>query len=88
MSLDDDIVRGDKAAEVLRNDVFRDSFETLEGYYIEQWKQSDVSDVEGRERLYIAIGVLRHIFTQLESLMMSGKMATEQLGAEKKPPLH
>jgi hypothetical protein len=87
--LEDEVAKGNKAAEVVRNEEFQNAFEALEEYYLEQWKRSEPEDVALRERLYIAAGTLHHIRLHLESLMMTGKMASEQIEAgSAKIPLH
>jgi len=79
--LEEEIAKGNKAAEVLRNEEFQSAFEDLAEYYMEQWQRSEPDEEELRERLYIAVGTLSHIKMHLESIMMTGKMATEQIEA-------
>jgi hypothetical protein len=87
--LEEEVAKGNKAAEVLRNDAFQDAFVALEEYYTEEWKRSPPTDAQQRERLYIACGVLEHIKMHLESLVMTGKMAGEQIETgSKQNPVH
>ncbi len=77
--LEEEIAKGNKAAEILRNEEFQNAFQDLAEYYMEQWQRSEPDEGELRERLYIAVGTLSHIKMHLESIMMTGKMATEQI---------
>lgn len=79
--LEEEIAKGNKAAEVLRNEQFQNAFEDLAEYYMNQWQRSEPDEAELRERLYIAVGTLSHIKMHLESIMMTGKMAAEQIEA-------
>tara|TARA_R100000808_G_C2039641_1_gene79833 strand:- start:51 stop:314 length:264 start_codon:yes stop_codon:yes gene_type:complete len=76
-----ELERGNKAAELLRNPIFSESFEVLKDYYQDSWQQTDPNDVEARERIYVAINVLADIRRHIESVMTTGKMASEQIDA-------
>ena len=43
-----ELERGNKAAELLRNPIFSESFEVLKDYYQDSWQQTDPNDVEAR----------------------------------------
>lgn len=76
-----ELERGNKAAELLRNPIFSESFEVLREHYQESWQQTDPNDVESRERIYVAINVLGDIRRHIESVMTTGKFAGEEIGA-------
>ena len=76
-----ELERGNKAAELLRNPIFSEAFEFLKEHYQETWQQTNPDDVESRERIYVAINVLGDIRHHIESVMTTGKMAGEEIGA-------
>ena len=78
--IEDEISRGNKAAEVLRNPVFDEAFHALHAHYYNAWKHTATDDVDTRERLFVAINVLDDIRTNIESVMNTGKLAGEEGG--------
>jgi hypothetical protein len=79
--LRDEMNRGSKAAEVLRNPVFDEAFSILQKRYIQAWVDTPADQVEERERLYQSVHVLQDIYNQLEAVMTTGAMASEELDA-------
>ena len=79
--LRDEMNRGSKAAEVLRNPVFDEAFSILQKRYIQAWVDTPADQVEERERLYQSVHVLQDIYYQLEAVMTTGAMASEELDA-------
>lgn len=85
--LREEIARGAKASELLRNEVFLEAFEILRIRYVDAWVNSTTEQVEERERLYVAINVLSEIYEHYENIMKTGEMAGLELdsGAENAP---
>lgn len=79
--LRDEMNRGSKAAEVLRNPVFDEAFSILQKRYIQAWVDTPADQIEERERLYQSVHVLQDIYNQLEAVMTTGAMASEELDA-------
>ena len=79
--LRDEMNRGSKAAEVLRNPVFDEAFSILQKRYIQAWVDTTADQIEERERLYQSVHVLQDIYNQLEAVMTTGAMASEELDA-------
>ena len=79
--LRDEMNRGSKAAEVLRNPVFDEAFSILQKRYIQAWVDTPPDQIEERERLYQSVHVLQDIYDQLEAVMTTGAMASEELDA-------
>ena len=77
----DEMNRGSKAAEVLRNPVFDEAFSILQKRYIQAWVDTPADQIEERERLYQSVHVLQDIYDQLEAVMTTGAMASEELDA-------
>ena len=77
--LRDKQARAEKAASLLRHELFVEAFDYLDTQFIEAWKSSDVKDAEARERIYNlsqALSVLRGYF---QSVVEDGKLAEAQL---------
>jgi len=81
--LESEIERGNEAAQLLRNDMFKEAFETLSAYYVEALLNTDLDDDQGRERLYLSVHVLRDIHAHIESVMRTGQMAGVQIDEAK-----
>ena len=81
--LRDEMNRGSKAAEVLRNPVFDEAFSILQKRYIQAWVDTPADQIEERERLYQSVHVLQDIYDQLEAVMTTGAMASEELDANR-----
>jgi hypothetical protein len=75
--------RGEKAAALLRNEILQESFSYLEDQFITAWKESGVSDIENRERIYQLLQALTALRGHIESVVMDGKIAKTSLGGLK-----
>ena len=81
--LESEIERGNEAAQLLRNAIFKEAFKTLSSYYVEEWANTDPDDAERRERLYVSVHVLQDIHTHIESVMYTGQMAGDEIDEAK-----
>jgi len=75
--------RGEKAAALLRNEILQESFSYLEDQFITAWKESGVSDIENRERIYQLLQALTALRGHIESVVMDGKITKTSLGGLK-----
>lgn len=50
-----EIQRGERAAQLLQDELIVEALETIEKEYTERWKNSPVRDAEGREKLYLMV---------------------------------
>ena len=78
MSLDEERQRGLQAESLRNNPLLKDIFQKLESSYIEDWTQTDLNDTEAREHAFYLLRALREIEMEIESIISSGKMATQQ----------
>lgn len=67
--------RGTRAKEVLENEEFQGAFSSIEEELTQAWKTSPQRDVEGREKLFLALTMLSKIKAALEQTVDSGKLA-------------
>lgn len=71
-----DIERGDRAREVLENQVYIEAFEAIEQELIKSWKQSKSAD--DRESLWLEQKLLSKVQTHLLIAMQTGKLARQK----------
>ena len=77
--LREEMDRGSKAAEILRNPVFDETFSILQKRFIQAWLDTPVENVDDRERLYESVHVLQEVYDQIEDVMQTGAMASKEL---------
>ncbi len=71
--------RGARAEELLRSDIFNETFAALEAEYIAAWRIVAVKDTQARERLWQAVNILGKVKDHLVTLAQNGRMATKDL---------
>lgn len=74
MSTEEDIKRGELAQALLNNPLLAEILEGLKDTYVEKWLSSDPKDVEGRERLFIAVNVVDDFSRNLRVVVENGKL--------------
>lgn len=78
-TLEQRLYSGDRAREVLENEAYIAAFEAIEKEVIEQWTNSPARDVEGREKLWSYLHLLKKVQTHLQSTLETGKLAQLEL---------
>jgi len=71
--------RAEQAEALLRNNLFNEAFEYLDAQFLDAWRQSDVADVENRERIYQLTQSLVTLKGYFQSVVEDGKLAQVQL---------
>jgi hypothetical protein len=66
---------GDRAREVLENEVFQQVFADLATEITEQWKKSPARDEAGRHELWLMQSLLSKLQTMLQTTLDTGKLA-------------
>lgn len=77
--LRDTLVTGQKAEQLLKNEILIDAFEKLEIEYLSIIKNSEIADVEVRENAYRLMRSLQLLQRHLETVVSTGKIALHQL---------
>ena len=84
-----EIQRGERAAQLLQDELIVEALETIEREYTEQGKNSPVRDVEGREKLFLMVKTAKKFRAELESVMETGQLAklslAQRLGQKLNP---
>ena len=69
------VYEGNRAREVLENEVFQAVFGDIEQEVITQWTNSPARDQEGREKLWQYLTLLRKVKAHLTTSLETGKLA-------------
>jgi len=87
--LREELTRGAKANDLLRNPIFQEAFEIMRSRYATAWADTNPKDSQERERLYVAVNVLEDIYDQIVNVMQTGEMAGLELDSgDKGTPVH
>ena len=75
-TLDERMVQGGQAREILESPVFNEAFDAVEKEILDKWKNSPARDQEGREKLWLMLSMLQKAKQALVQTMESGKLAS------------
>ena len=78
-TLETRIYEGDRAREVLENEVFQQVMTDLKTEITDQWKKSPARDQEGREKLWLMLSLAQKLELMLQTTLETGKLATLDL---------
>jgi hypothetical protein len=78
-TLEQRLYNGDRAREILENEVFQQVFADYRTEITEQWMKSPARDVDGRERLWTFLAHLNKLETMIQSTLDTGKLAAKDL---------
>ena len=73
------IYNGARAREVLTNEAYSQAFGDLKAEILEKWQNSPSRDKDGRETLYLMLGLANKLQGLLTTAMESGKLAEADL---------
>ena len=79
MTPEERIYQGNRAKEVLDNEIFRQAFEQIEQDIIDQWKNSPARAEGDREKLWTYLQLLNKLKANLSSTMETGKLASLEM---------
>lgn len=71
--------KGQRAEELLRNELLQETFKTLEADYTNSWKITPVNDTLARERLWTAVNILIEMQNHIKKVARDGKLASKDL---------
>jgi len=74
-----DTSRAVRARELLENELLTEAFATLESAYVAAWRSSSVDNVDGREKVFLAINIIGKVREHLIRAVMDGKIAQAEL---------
>lgn len=71
--------RGNRAKRILEDDLWLEAWATIEMEFLSAWRNSPARDEEGREAIWKMLKVAERVRSQLESHMMTGRLAEKEL---------
>ena len=74
-----DVERGSRADMLLRDELLTEAFKTLETTYIEEWGNSEFSEIEKRENLWKSTQILGDVRRHLLKVAQNGRIAQKEL---------
>jgi hypothetical protein len=74
-----EILRGERAKQLLEEPLLVEAFTTIEKELTEQWLSSPVRDVEAREKLYLTLKCLQRVKGHIATVMDTGTLAKATL---------
>lgn len=77
--LNSELNRAYRAQILLDDELLTQAFADIEATYLSEWENSPARDTEGREKIWMAIKMLRKVRGDLSTHVETGKMARSQL---------
>lgn len=74
-----DAARAERAKALLENEMLQESFTELETEYTKALFLTNVSDAMSREKLFLAVNVLRKVKDHLAQVISNGSLAQREL---------
>ena len=74
-----EIQRGRDAELLLQHPLLQEAFEVIEREVTEQWQNSPARDVDGREKLWLTLKLLKQVRHQIVSVVETGQVAQATL---------
>ena len=71
--------RAQQARELLENELLKDAFKGLEDAYTAAWRGTTIDDVNGREKLFLAINVVGKVRDHLTKTVSNGSVAEAEI---------
>lgn len=68
-----------RAQELLDNDLLIEAFKTLEDNYASAWRSTALDDMQGREKLFLAINIVGKVRDHLSAAVANGRLAQAEL---------
>ncbi len=75
--------RGQRAQQLLDDELLKECFEELKKEYIDYWMATHVNDDAGRQRLWQAVQIVGKVRDHLGKIAAGGRMATKDLSSIK-----
>lgn len=75
MTNDEEIRRGNEAAQLMDHPMLQEAFKSIEDEVIHQWRISPARDQEAREKLYLMQSMLSRVKLHIRSVMETGMLA-------------
>ncbi len=71
--------RGAQAEALMRNELLREAFKTLEAEYVRSWAATQAVESDARENFWRALQILANVEQNLKSVAANGRLAEVEL---------
>lgn len=75
MTPDEELRRGDQARQVIENEIYAESWQSVRDGIISAWENAPIRDKEGQNELKLMLKLLNDVRANIETTMQTGKMA-------------
>ena len=78
MDLEKEKQRGLRAKQILEDEIFVETINTIKTNLYQEWINTPIRDSEGREKIFLMPRMFDSLLVQLKSVLETGKLATKQ----------
>lgn len=82
MDLNTEVRRGEIAASLLNNEIYKEAIESVHDGIVHAWSHSPIRDKEGQNELRLMLKLLTDLQRNIETVMQTGKLAKIQIERE------
>jgi len=83
--LNEQATRGDKAKQLLDNELIKDAFDVIEKTILDAWRNSSADQKDERDNAYIMFRLLQNFKEQFKRAIITGNAAKKELLMIKDP---
>ena len=83
MTLESRIYDGQRAKEILDNEVFKQVFIDCKNEITDQWKNSPARDEQGREKLWLMLSLANKLESMIKTTLETGRLSLLELDHRK-----
>lgn len=84
MSVKEELRRGELARQLLNNELYSESFDTVRKALVDKWIASSVNDREGHHELKLMLKLLDNLEHHIKTALDTGKLAEIQLDKDRR----
>ena len=78
MDKEKEIQRGLRAKQILEDEIFVETINTIKTNLYQEWINTPIRDSEGREKIFLMTRMFDSLLVQLKSVLETGKLADKQ----------
>lgn len=82
--IEEELRRGELARQLLNNELYAESFETVRKAIVDKWLASSVTDRDGHHELKLMLKALDNVQHHIKTALDTGKLAEIQLDTERR----
>lgn len=82
MELNTEVRRGEIAASLLNNEIYKEAVASVHDGIVHAWSNSPIRDKEGQNELRLMLKLLTDLQRNIETVMQTGKLAKIQIERE------